>query len=250
MIQEEILQYASQKKALCIKNDTIDDQLFKKYNVNRGLRDLAGKGVLTGLTNISEVISFIDPEGKRIPCDGQLWYRGYNIRDLVDRYSEDRYAYEVLTYLLLFGELPDDEERSEFIRILALSRKLPTNFVRDVIMKAPTRDIMNSMTRSILTLASYDKNAQDTSIENVIKQSIRLIAEFPMMAIYAYHAYNHYENLDSMYIHRPESDKSTAENIHAVQIFIMIVCMVSINRHHRKFSDQPDALLYHVFNAG
>ena len=213
MIQEEILQYAAKQKALCIKNDTIDDQLFKKYNVNRGLRDLAGKGVLTGLTNISEVISFIDPEGKRIPCDGQLWYRGYNIRDLVDRYSEDRYAYEILTYLLLFGELPNEEERSEFIRILSLSRKLPTNFVRDVIMKAPTKDIMNSMTRSILTLASYDKNAQDTSIENVIKQSIRLIAEFPMMAIYAYHAYNHYENLDSMYIHRPESDKSTAENI-------------------------------------
>ncbi|MBR2729791.1 MAG: citrate/2-methylcitrate synthase [Eubacteriales bacterium] len=196
-----------------IKNDTIADELFEKYTVNRGLRDVNGKGVLTGLTNISEITSFAEKDGKRIPIDGQLWYRGYSVERLVAMFGDDRFGYEALTYLLLFGELPDEDQRKAFLRILSEARNLPTNFVRDVIMKAPTRDIMNSMTRSILTLASYDQHAQQTDLGNVIRQSIMLIATFPMLAIYGYHAYNHYENLGSMYIHRPDPGMSTAENI-------------------------------------
>ena len=196
-----------------IKNDTIADELFEKYTVNRGLRDVNGKGVLTGLTNISEITSFAEKDGKRIPIDGQLWYRGYSVERLVAMFGDDRFGYEALTYLLLFGELPDEDQRKAFLRILSEARDLPTNFVRDVIMKAPTRDIMNSMTRSILTLASYDQHAQQTDLGNVIRQSIMLIATFPMLAIYGYHAYNHYENLGSMYIHRPDPGMSTAENI-------------------------------------
>ena len=198
---------------MTVKNDEIPDELFRQYMVNRGLRDINGKGVLTGLTNISEINSFREIDGKRVPIDGELWYRGYSIETLVKRFADDRYAYEILTYLLLFGELPDKEQKQEFIRVLSTARNLPTNFVRDVIMKAPTKDIMNSMTRSILTLASYDKYAQQTDLANVIRQSINLIATFPMLAIYGYHAYNHYENLESMYIHRPDPEMSTAENI-------------------------------------
>lgn len=206
-------EYARTQMGTTVKNDTIPDELFREFMVNRGLRDINGKGVLTGLTNISEINSFREIDGKRVPIDGELWYRGYNIETLVKNFADDRYAYEILTYLLLFGELPDEEQKKEFIRVLSVARNLPTNFVRDVIMKAPTRDIMNSMTRSILTLASYDKYAQQTDLANVIRQSINLIATFPMLAIYGYQAYNHYENLESMYIHRPDPDMSTAENI-------------------------------------
>ncbi|HCI73402.1 MAG TPA: citrate synthase [Lachnospiraceae bacterium] len=205
--------YASAHRNMVIRNDTISDALYKEFDVKRGLRDINGKGVVTGLTNISEIYSFQEVDGKRVPCDGELWYRGYNIRELVKKYSQYRFGYETLTYLLLFGELPDQLDTEEFIRMLTVARDLPTNFTRDVIMKAPTRDIMNSMTRSILTLASYDGQAQNTEIANVIRQSLNLIAVFPMLAIYGYHAYNHYENLASMYIHRPEDELSTAENI-------------------------------------
>lgn len=195
------------------ENDYIPDELFAKFNVNRGLRDVNGRGVLTGLTNISEIISFKEENGQRIPIDGQLKYRGINVNDLIKKYSKDRFAYENLTYLLLFGKLPDEKEIEDFKEALKISRKLPTNFTRDVIMKAPTKDIMNSMTRSILTLSSYDPTTMDTSIANVIRQSIMLIAVFPMLAIYGYHAYNHYDNMESMYIHRPDQSMSTAENI-------------------------------------
>ncbi len=205
--------YAGAHRNMVVRNDTISDELYKKMDVKLGLRDINGKGVVVGLTNISEIISFKEEDGKRVPCDGQLWYRGHNIRNLVREYSKERFGYETLAYLLLFGELPDALDQEEFIRMLTIARDLPTNFTRDVIMKAPTRDIMNSMTRSILTLASYDNEAQNTDIRNVIRQSLNLIAVFPMLAIYAYHAYNHYENLESMYIHRPEDALSTAENI-------------------------------------
>ena len=205
--------YASAHRNMVIRNDTISNELYQQYDVKRGLRDVNGKGVVTGLTNISEIYSFKEVDGKRVPCDGELYYRGFNIKDLVKKYSRDRFGYETLAYLLLFGELPDRLDTEEFIHMLTISRDLPTNFTRDVIMKAPTRDIMNSMTRSILTLASYDNEAQNTDIRNVIRQSLSLIAVFPMLAIYGYHAYNHYENLASMYIHRPEDNLSTAENI-------------------------------------
>ena len=211
--EDQMLAYASTHVKRMIKNDTIDDALFDKFSVNRGLRDLNGRGVLTGLTNISAIISFDDSDGKHTPCDGQLWYRGYNVRDLVKMYSNKRYAYEHLAYLLLFGDLPSEHQADVFFKKLAESRKLPTNFVRDVIMKAPSKDVMNSMTRSILTLASYDPYADNTDLDNVLRQSLFLTSVFPMLAIYGYHAYNHYDNLDSMYIHRPDPDKSIAENI-------------------------------------
>ena len=210
---KDVSAYAGAHRNMVIKNDTISDALYKEMDVKLGLRDINGKGVVVGLTNISEIISFKEENGKRVPCDGELWYRGHNIRKLLREYSKDRFGYEALAYLLLFGELPDPLDKEEFIRMLTVSRDLPTNFTRDVIMKAPTRDIMNSMTRSILTLSSYDDEAQNTDIRNVIRQSLNLIAVFPMLAIYAYHAYNHYENLESMYIHRPEDKLSTAENI-------------------------------------
>ena len=205
--------YAGTQQELCVKNDTIPEEFFTERNVNRGLRDINGKGVLTGLTRISEINSFTMKKGKRVPIDGKLYYRGYDVEDLVKRYSEKRFAYENMAHLLMFGELPDHDELHDFIRALASSRKLPTNFVRDVIMKAPSKDIMNSMTRSILTLASYDKNAQKTDLQNVIRQCMMLTAVFPMLAIYGYHAYNHYDNMGSMYIHRPQRKHSTAEHI-------------------------------------
>ena len=211
--EKNIYDYSLSQMGRTVKNDTISDELFKKYMVNRGLRDINGKGVLTGLTNISEINSFEEKDGKRIPIDGELWYRGYTVERLIKMFGEDRFGYEVLTYLLLFGELPNEEERGNFLKILSEARDLPTKFDRDVIMKAPTKDVMNSMTRSILTLASYDPYAQRTDLGNVIRQSIMLIATFPMLAIYGYHAYNHFENMESMYIHRPDPEMSTAENI-------------------------------------
>ena len=214
MAERDINAYAARQSHLCIAHDTISDELFEKYGVNRGLRDLNGKGVLTGLTNISKIISFSDDngDGHRVPCDGQLWYRGYNVRTLIDGLAPDEFGFEKTAYLLIFGELPSAEELEEFKDLLGNSRTLPTNFTRDVIMKAPSKDIMNSMTRSILTLASYDEKNSQTSIENCIRQCIQLIAEFPMLAVYGYHAYNHYENDSSMYIHRPDPKLSTAEN--------------------------------------
>ena len=211
--KERLMDYSRAHLDMVNENDYIPDELFAKFNVNRGLRDVNGRGVLTGLTNISEIISFKEENGQRIPIDGQLKYRGINVNDLIKKYSKDRFAYENLTYLLLFGKLPDEKEIEDFKEALKISRKLPTNFTRDVIMKAPTKDIMNSMTRSILTLSSYDPTTMGTSIANVIRQSIMLIAVFPMLAIYGYHAYNHYDNMESMYIHRPDQSMSTAENI-------------------------------------
>ena len=211
--EEQLANNAAQKKALCVENDTISDSLFQEYGVNRGLRDINGKGVLTGLTNISKIVSFKEDEnGKTVPCDGELWYRGYNVKTLINSIGKDEFGFEDATYLLLFGELPDKQELKEFCQVLGESRTLPTNFTRDVIMKAPSKDIMNSMTRSILTLAAYDPDTSVQTIENNIRQSIQLIANFPMLAVYGYHAYNHYENDKSMYIHRPDPSLSTAEN--------------------------------------
>ena len=205
--------YAADKQPLCIRNDTIPDALFKEYGVNRGLRDINGVGVLTGLTRISNIIAFREEDGKRVPCEGELWYRGHNVRDLIRSLGPDSFGFESTAYLLLFGALPSETEQDEFSAVLASCRTLPTNFTRDVIMKAPSRDIMNSITRSVLTLGNYDENISQTGLDNSIRQCIRLIAEFPMLAAYAYHAYNHYENDASMYIHRPDPALSTAENL-------------------------------------
>ena len=205
--------YAADKRMMCIENDTISDSLFQEYGVNRGLRDVNGKGVLTGLTRISKIVSFKEDEnGKTIPCDGELWYRGYNVKTLIGSIGKGEFGFEKAAYLLMFGSMPNDQELAEFCKVLGESRTLPTNFTRDVIMKAPSKDIMNSMTRSILTLAAYDKQTSVGTIENNIRQCMQLVANFPMLAVYGYHAYNHYENDSSMYIHRPDPKLSTAEN--------------------------------------
>ncbi|MCH5300747.1 MAG: citrate/2-methylcitrate synthase [Ruminococcus sp.] len=195
-------------------NQKISTDLFKEYGVNRGLRDVNGNGVLTGLTNISLIQSKKEVNGEMVPCEGKLLYRGYNINDLVDGFIKNNYfGFEEATYLLLFDKLPSEEELNTFKEMLYVFRKLPTNFTRDVIMKAPSKDIMNSMARSVLTLASYDKNVDDLSIDNVLRQCLQLISVFPMLSVYGYHAYNHYVCNDSFYIHFPNKNLSTAENI-------------------------------------
>ena len=181
--------------------------------MNRGLRDINGNGVLTGLTNISKIESFKMKDGKKVPCDGELWYRGYNVMELVRSIPDHSFGFERFAYLLLFGEMPTKEEETEFAELVAAGRELPTNFTRDVIMKAANKDIMNSMTRSILTLASYDDQMASNDVGNVIRQCLNLISVFPMLAVYGYHAYNHYERDGSMYIHRPNPELSTAENL-------------------------------------
>ena len=205
--------YTTRSEAVCRRNDTISPRLYDEYGVKKGLRDENGNGVLAGLTNISKITSSKIVDGKKVPCDGQLWYRGYRVEDLIGSLGETELGYEKIAYLLLMGELPDSAVAEEFRTLLGECRSLPTNFTRDVIMKAPGKDIMNSMTRGILTLASYDERAIDTSVSNSLRQCIQLIAEFPLLAVYGYHAYNYYENMDSMVIHRPDPALSTAENL-------------------------------------
>ncbi|MBP8855974.1 MAG: citrate/2-methylcitrate synthase [Oscillospiraceae bacterium] len=200
--------------SLCIESSTISPDLFTKYAVNRGLRDLNGNGVLTGLTEISEIQSSKKVNGESLPCEGELYYRGINIQDIVSGFvSEKRYGFEEVIYLLLFGALPNGEQLSELKQLLANYRSLPTNFVRDIIMKAPSADMMNTLARSVLTLYGYDKNANDNSIDNVLRQCLQLIALFPMLSVYGYQAYNHYVLGNSLYIHNPSPELSTAENI-------------------------------------
>ena len=199
---------------LCVQNSSIDPSLYTKYQVNRGLRDVNGKGILTGLTEISDIISSKEVDGKSVPCDGELYYRGINIQDIVDGFlKEKRFGFEEVTYLLLFGDLPTKEQMDAFTSLLAKYRTLPTSFVRDIIMKAPSRDMMNTLARSVLTLFSYDDNASDTSIPNVLRQCLQLIALFPLLSVYGYQAYSHYHDGNSLFIHNPLPELSTAENI-------------------------------------
>lgn len=198
---------------MCERNNAIDKELYTKYEVKRGLRDLNGKGVLAGLTNISDVCATKVVNGKEVPCAGNLYYRGYNIKDLVKGFlKEKHYGFEEIAYLLLFGELPTKEEMVVFHDTLMERRTLPPTFVRDVIMKAPSSDMMNSLSRSILSLYTYDDKADDTSIPNVLRQCLNLISQFPMMMVYSYHAYN-YRMGDDLYIYAPSPELSTAENI-------------------------------------
>ena len=205
-------EYIANKERLCRKNDTIARRLYDEYGVKKGLRDENGNGVLAGLTNISKIVSSQIVDGKKTSCDGQLWYRGYRVEELLNSLGENELGYEKIAYLLLMGEMPDDSELIEFKKLIGNCRTLPSNFARDVIMKAPSNDIMNSMTRSILTLASYDERATETTVSNALRQCIQLISEFPLLAVYGYHAYNYSENMDSMVIHRPDPSLSTAEN--------------------------------------
>ena len=199
---------------ICISKEKIPQELFEQYGVKKGLRDKNGKGVLSGITDISKIVSSEIVDGVSKPCDGRLYYRGYDIFDLVDGVkNRGGYGFEEAAYLLLFGELPNEQELADFNQLMAASRTLPKNFVRDVIMKAPSKDIMNCMTKGMLTLGSYDRKVSDVSISNVIRQSIMLISVFPMFAVYSYHAYNHAFNDESFYIHRPDPELAMAENI-------------------------------------
>ncbi len=198
---------------LCEKNNNIERELYTKYDVKRGLRDLNGKGVLAGLTNISDVLAKKIVDGVEVPCEGNLYYRGYNIKELVKGFlDEQRFGFEEVAYLLLFGELPSEAQLADFNQTLVERRTLPPTFVRDIIMKAPSRDMMNSLSRSILHLYSYDNRADDTTIPNVLRQSLNLISQFPMLMVYGYHAYN-YRRGEDLFIYAPDPALSTAENI-------------------------------------
>ena len=209
-VTPEIIDLAAHSEA----GNMIDPDLYAKYDVKRGLRDLNGKGVLAGLTNISDVRANKIVDGEQVPIDGELFYRGYNVRDLVRGFTgEDRFGFEEVTYLLLFNKLPDNDELERFCKMLATYRTLPTSFVRDIIMKAPSRDMMNTLARSVLTLYSYDERANDISAPNVLRQCLQLISLFPLLSVYGYQAYRHYHDGKSLYIHSPKDNLSTAENI-------------------------------------
>lgn len=201
---------------LCAQNSVINSELFVEHKVYRGLRDLNGNGVLTGLTEVSEIQSSrIDENGNKVSCPGELYYRGFNIQDLVGGFIKDnRFGFEETVYLLLFGSLPDAKKLEEFETILASYRSLPNSFVRDIIMKAPSNDMMNTLARSVLTLYSYDTNANDTSVPNVLRQCLQLIALFPLLSVYGYQAYDYYlSDGTSFFIHEPRPELSTAENL-------------------------------------
>ncbi len=209
-ITPEILKLAS----VCTENGRISPDLYSKYEVKRGLRDLDGKGVLTGLTEISDIIWAKDIDGVSTPCRGELYYRGIDINDLVSGFSSaGRFGFEETVYLLLFGSLPTVSELDEFTQLLASYRSIPTNFVRDVILKAPCPDMMNKLARSVLTLYSYDENADDISIPNVLRQCLQLIANFSTLAVYSFQSYSYYLEGQSLVIHKPDPTLSTAENI-------------------------------------
>ena len=199
---------------LCVSISSIDPALYSKYDVKRGLRDRFGKGVLTGLTEIGEVKAYTIDDDEMVPCEGKLYYRGIDIEKIVDGFLEDdRFGFEEVIYLLLFGKLPTKEQLSKFLHILAEYRSLPTSFVRDIIMKAPSQDMMNTLSRSVLTMYSYDENPDDISVENVLRQCLQLIAIFPLLSVYGYQACNHYLHGHSLFIHTPPSELSIAESI-------------------------------------
>ena len=210
-ITSEILKYTD----YCTSNCRIEPQLYIEHKVNRGLRDLNGKGVLTGLTEISEIVSKKIVDGEEVPCPGHLYYRGYDVEDLVRGFiSDKRFGFEEIVYLLLFGELPTAEQLEEFNNVLTSYRVLPGTFVRDIIMKAPSTDMMNSLARSVLTLYSYDSDPDNTDTANVLRQCLQLIARFPLLSVYGYHSYDYYiKGSNSFFIHEPRPELSTAENI-------------------------------------
>ncbi len=227
----------------CEENNAIDKELYTQYEVKRGLRDLNGKGVLAGLTNISDVCAKKVVNGEEVPCAGSLYYRGYNIKDIVKGFLDAKHpGFEETAYLLLFGELPTIEELKDFRIMLAERRMLPPNFFRDVIMKAPSQDMMNNISRCILQLYSYDHKADDTSIPNVLRQCLNLISQFPMLMVYGYHAYN-YRRGEDLFIYAPDPALSAAENI---------LMMLRENRKYTKLEAKilDMALVLHMDHGG
>jgi len=240
----EYRSFLDELASLAEKNNYIDPELYEKYNVKRGLRNKDGTGVLVGLTEIGEVHGYILDEGERIPDKGRLLYRGIDVWDIVYGFQkENRYGFEEVCYLLMFGELPDRKRLQEFTNLLAEKRTLPEGFVEDMILKAPSRDIMNKLARSVLASYSYDENPDDTSIKNVVRQSIELIARFPIMAAYGYQAKCHYYDNKSLYIHLPQKELATAENfLHMIR---------SNNQYTRLEAELLDlALVLHAEHGG
>lgn len=227
----------------CEENNAIDKELYTQYEVKRGLRDLNGKGVLAGLTNISDVCAKKVVNGEEVPCAGSLYYRGYNIKDIVKGFLDAKHpGFEETAYLLLFGELPTVQELKDFRVMLAERRMLPPNFLRDVIMKAPSKDMMNNISRCILQMYSYDHKADDTSIPNVLRQCLNLISQFPMLMVYGFHAYN-YRRGEDLFIYAPDPSLSTAENI---------LMMLRENRKYTKLEARilDMALVLHMDHGG
>ncbi len=215
MSYSEITPYIKELAALSIERNGITPDMYNIHNVKRGLRDLDGRGVVAGLTEVSYVISrTYDEAGSEIPCHGRLGYRGINVRDIVAGFSKDgRHGFEEAVYLLLFSKLPTQGQLTDFQAQLAAYRSLPPSFVRDMILKAPGRDMMNILSRCVLALYAYDDNPDDIAVDNVLRQCLQLIAEFPLLAVYAYHSFRHYHNGDSLFIHYPKPEYDTAENL-------------------------------------
>lgn len=211
---QEITDYLKKLSAISVSNNNITPELYGKYEVKRGLRDVNGKGVLCGLTEISEVKSTCIKDGLEVPCEGKLYYRGIDVEQIVEGFiKENRFGFEETVYLLIMGELPSKSELETFCSQLAQYRTLPTSFVRDIIMKAPSQDMMNTLARSVLTLYAYDEKADDISLPNVLRQCLLLISLFPLLSVYGYQSYAHYHDGQSFFIHSPKPELSTAENI-------------------------------------
>ena len=215
MNYSEITPYVKKLAELSDSRNNIKTEMYAEYDVKRGLRDLDGKGVVAGLTEVSNIVSKTkDANGNDIPCEGRLYYRGINVKDIVKGFiSEDRFGFEETVYLLLFSKLPTKEELAEFKAQLSTYRSLPPSFVRDMILKAPGKDMMNILSRSVLALYAYDENPDDISTANVLRQCLQLIAQFPLLSVYGYQSFQHYHNNNSLFIHYPKPEYSTAENL-------------------------------------
>ena len=212
-LEEELNSKFNDLVDYCLVSGAIDQDLYNEYDVKRGLRDANGKGVLTGLTEISDVCGYSNQKGRKVPCEGELYYQGYSVMELVESYEHRRFAFVETTYLLLFGSLPTREQLQNFEEILTSLQELSGQFVRDVIMKAPSENIMNALQKSVLTLYSYDESPDDISVSNVLRQSLQLIGKIPLIAVYAYLSYRHFEFDENLYIRTPDRNLSIAENI-------------------------------------
>ena len=215
MSYSKVTPYVEEKAKISCERNNIRPEMYAEHCVKRGLRDLDGKGVVTGLTEISSVISKkVLSDGTEVPTEGELRYRGIDVKELVKgTAARGHYGFEETVYLLLFSKLPNTQELSDFRTTLSNMRTLPPSFVRDMILKAPAKDMMNILSRSVLALYSYDDNPDDISIPNVLRQCLFLISVFPLISVYSYHSYQHYHNDQSLFIHRPRAELSTAENI-------------------------------------
>ena len=215
MNYSEITPYIQHLAELSDQNNHIVSDMYAQHDVKRGLRDIDGNGVVAGLTEVSRIkAKDIDEDGNAIPCEGQLYYRGINVREIVRGFlHDDRPGFEETVYLLLFSELPNREELAEFSMQLSAYRSLPPSFVRDMFLKAPGKDMMNMLSRCVLALYAYDENPDDITTANILRQCLQLIAQFPLLAVYGYHSFQHYHNNNSLFIHHPRKELNTAENL-------------------------------------